>query len=970
MIHKILAGLIALGLLGVAGSSHAATRTWIVGAGDWFQAANWGGTVPQAGDDVVITNAAANVALTNFTPALASLTINKTLTFSNWYTYVQAVTVTIQNGGTMTCAGIATTNIMTNRVYLSCSNLTIDVGGSINVNSKGYNGVRGALEGTGPGRGIYSGGGAGYGGWGGYSGPSYGSSNAPVDPGSGGSGTPWSSGGSGGGAVRIVATGTVTVNGAISALGGNTGTRGGGGSGGSIYITCNVIAGSNGVVSANGGSSSAYDYPGYGGGGGRISVNYSPAAQDTIPLPTIQFTAGGGAHGATYETWGSGGDLGTLYFPDNRFFTSPMTHKGQWLVPGLTAISLDSLVLSNAWIRLNSSGFSLTITNDLTLIGAGGYQYLAGRLDTLNAIVNVGGSLVMTNAAWLTFSGASTNILGATVGGNLMFYSGRLLLYSGVTNSGTPDYGALIGVTGLLYTGSGAWIYPYSNPTNGGSPLFRMSNLVVAAGGGFSANGLGYLGGNVSPGWGPGGGQQSYGGGGYGGFGMSVTATNGIVYGSAEMPLQAGSGGGSSSSGYLGGNGGGAIRIEATGDVTVNGTLTANGGAGTAYSSCGSGGGIYILCNTIQGAGLVSAASGNEGSSYAQGGGGGRIAVIYNTTAQSALFMPALKFWAPGGFAFGKWGIGEAGTLYFPDNYFLTNVFRHAGQWMVTNFAGWSVENLTITNGLLTFPTTAFQLTVTNDCSIVGTYALLNRLKLSDGVVRVGGNLTLNNGGLMMIAGTNFGSDLRCGGDLILTNTSQLYVYSAATNDPATNYGAWVSVTGAMVVGTGSWVYPYCERYQGGAPLFTMRDLLVESNAGFNANSRGYYPTNTSPAGWGSGPGTAYWRGGAGHGALGGHGGGSYYPGIEYGSSNMPVDAGSSGGHDAGEYGGIGGGVVRIRATGTIENHGTLVASGGNTGTGYSGGGAGGSIFLISRTFVGDVNSVMRAVGGQSGSSY
>ncbi len=81
------------------------------------------------------------------------------------------------------------------------------------------------------------------------------------------------SGGAGGGALKIVASQAVVIDGTISANGldgqasGNT--SGGGGAGGSIWILANTFAGS-GSVQAKGGSAAEVTYQGGGGGGGRI----------------------------------------------------------------------------------------------------------------------------------------------------------------------------------------------------------------------------------------------------------------------------------------------------------------------------------------------------------------------------------------------------------------------------------------------------------------------------------------------------------------------------------------------------------------------------------------------------------------------------------------------------------------------------------------------------------------------------
>lgn len=98
--------------------------------------------------------------------------------------------------------------------------------------------------------------------------------------GSGGENFHGSGGGGGGGSLLIASSGTVQVNGAIRALGGNSGnvdgvgvgSTGGGGSGGAIRVVATRIAG-NGVMDARGGTrGSGGRSPGGNGGNGRIRL--------------------------------------------------------------------------------------------------------------------------------------------------------------------------------------------------------------------------------------------------------------------------------------------------------------------------------------------------------------------------------------------------------------------------------------------------------------------------------------------------------------------------------------------------------------------------------------------------------------------------------------------------------------------------------------------------------------------------
>ncbi|MDP3015142.1 MAG: hypothetical protein Q8N28_01890, partial [bacterium] len=147
------------------------------------------------------------------------------------------------------------------------ANINITSTGSIDVTGKGYAGVYQASgSGTGGGNGGLGsvgagGGGAAYGGNGGngwgsatsYAGSTiiYGSATQPTELGSAGGGTYNTTGGNGGGAVKLLISGTLTLDGSIVAKGGNGNTNStsksaGGGAGGSIWIDALSIAGTTG----------------------------------------------------------------------------------------------------------------------------------------------------------------------------------------------------------------------------------------------------------------------------------------------------------------------------------------------------------------------------------------------------------------------------------------------------------------------------------------------------------------------------------------------------------------------------------------------------------------------------------------------------------------------------------------------------------------------------------------------------
>ena len=191
------------------------------------------------------------------------------------------------------------------------NNATIQAGGGIVADALGSpansgNG-HGSYYGVFP---LYQGSGGGHGGYGANSvsnsatgGVTYDNSTSPSLVGSGGGGNGNNSfGGNGGGYVHLTVTGSLQLDGIISANGtAGFGTGGGGGSGGGIWITAGTFTGL-GNISAKGGA--GVPSVGGGGGGGRIAITYN----------TNSFSGNISAFGGSGAYWGG---AGTLYFKTN-----------------------------------------------------------------------------------------------------------------------------------------------------------------------------------------------------------------------------------------------------------------------------------------------------------------------------------------------------------------------------------------------------------------------------------------------------------------------------------------------------------------------------------------------------------------------------------------------------------------------------------------------------------------------------
>jgi len=290
--------------------------TWLGGSGNFTDAAKWStGAVPGAGSLVTIAggdmetltvtlpaNAPTTVAsltVKGSTGGMATLVANSPLTVVgdleiwdcgvvefNCYNDAGAApnvvtnNVRVRSGGLLTHAGPADTEGA--KVHLAvCGNLTVDAGGAIDVSRRGYKCQKG------PGRANGNGTSAAHAGWGnGTDRSPYGSILHPVTWGSGGpsNGSPI-----GGGAIHLIVTGTLTVEGSVLSEGGN-GSPYYSGPGGSIWIECGTLTGS-GLISGRSGTSTSTGNGQYTSSGGRVAI-YQKVGTDFTAFPKDRILAG------------------------------------------------------------------------------------------------------------------------------------------------------------------------------------------------------------------------------------------------------------------------------------------------------------------------------------------------------------------------------------------------------------------------------------------------------------------------------------------------------------------------------------------------------------------------------------------------------------------------------------------------------------------------------------------------------
>jgi len=439
---------------------------------------------------------------------------------------------------------------------LTITNATIQAGGAIVLDGLGNI--------QGPGVGFFQtggGGGGGYGGTGGAGavpqasgGMSYGSFNQPSMAGSGGGST---SGAPGGGALELNASGTLQLDGRISANGASPTGSGGGDSGGGLWLTVSNFSGS-GTLSANGGA--ALPNSGGGGGGGRIAIYYT----SNQFAGTISAYGGSGVHA---------GGAGTIYMQNKMIPGSPqlVVDNGGSTAPNITPLNeVGSVNLTVTGGAMVTPGFeygllSLVIGSNSWLVYSNAIQE-AGLSINRDATIQKGGGIRLDGAGFSGNDGPGfgRNLNGMAGGGGYGGCGG-----AGATNGalGGPAYGSFLEIEG----GSGGG---YSG----------SSSLVGIGGGGLLLNILGTLelDGIISAN-----GTSGFGGGNGGGSGGGIELEVGRLSGAGVVSANGGAG----DAGLGGGGGGGRIYVTCHTNLFL-GQMVAQGGAGAHYGGAGT---VYIL---------------------------------------------------------------------------------------------------------------------------------------------------------------------------------------------------------------------------------------------------------------------------------------------------------------------------------------------------------------------------------------
>ncbi len=464
-------------------------------------------------------------------------------------------------------------------------NATIQAGGGIFTDALGYPG------GQGPGAGqyyynnsTYPCGGAGHGGYGANStgnyavgGNTYDSMTSPTSPGSGGGNySPYSAGGSGGGTIRFTVTGTLQMDGTVSANGGNgSGTGGGGGSGGSLWLAVGTLSGA-GSITANGGSGA--DSVGGGGGGGIIYISCN----------NNLFAGNASAYGGSGANWGgagtvliqsygqngqlildNGGNAGTDTPLQSVSSTDLILHNGAiGLISGPLTFG-NLLVSSNAWLLMTNSNYTVNLSSATIQAGGGiiadAFGYAAGQ--------GPGAGQYYYNNSTYPCGGAGHGGCGANSTGN---YAAGGNTYDSTTSPSSPG------------SGGGNYSSISVGGAGGGSIRLNVSGILEADGR-ISANG-----GNGS------------GSGGGGGSGGNIWLTVGTLSGAGSITANGGNGADANG----GGGGGGRIAITYNNN-SFTGPVSAYGGGGANWGGAGT---VYLKTNSQSYGQLILNNGGNTGT--------------------------------------------------------------------------------------------------------------------------------------------------------------------------------------------------------------------------------------------------------------------------------------------------------------------------------------------------------------------
>ena len=471
-----------------------------------------------------------------------------------------------------------------------------------------------------------------YGGYG-YGGTEpYGSIKEPFDPGMGARAQGDQNGkisAIGGGAIKLLVTRNLTLDGSVVALGTiDQNVIRAGGTGGSIWIVAAQISGT-GTIDASACPRSYFmsdlvvGVP----SGGRVALY----TQSPLALPIANVTCNGtsfkgskaGGPGTIY-VYDSTQTSGTLYVKQS---TDISTINSRWTAaPVMGDLALDAVVLSGyAQLRI-PTGASLAlpslsaVTTDNSDAGRAGLVVAGGSLDMGSGNQTLKANVAFAPVSDFAFPGDLTLESGARLG-NLLGTSG--------SDAADFDTTYTVSVAGDLTIPAGA---SAGASTTAGGTASNKARYAASHGG-----------------------QSLY---------LAVGArTNGF-----DSVLNPSMPGGSAKSAFPAG---GVFTLTVGGTLTLDGAMRANGGEARGSTStydgtsAGAGGTINVTAGALAGTGVITADGGCGRYNYAGGAGGGRVAVRLTGADSTFSDWWTTNVFARGeSFASGNGKASSAGTVY------------------------------------------------------------------------------------------------------------------------------------------------------------------------------------------------------------------------------------------------------------------------------------------------------------------
>ena len=500
-------------------------------------------------------------------------------------------------------------------------------------------------------------------------------------------------GGGAGGTININASGTLSGTGSVTANGTyNTTSNYPGGGGGRIALYYGTDSSSFSSLLAAGGNPSNANYD------GAAGTIYKKASASSYGSLTIDNNSAAQAYYTTSMDSTNDDSFSTVTIKNKATLTID-SGASAFAVTTLDVqanSSLDCNLASSLTLTTITSGSSATVdfagnVTVTTYTDSGASNILQGTLDvtTMEATGTVTVTGAMTVVTGYTSTGATTTVTGTltmpaffsgtptgtlTTNGTAYISAGSVTIPNGMTwnANGTVQKASGTSLTGMTIQSGGTLSHTVASTTADTYNKIDLTingDLTVDSGGSVNVVGKGYNGGgNTGYGYTNGNSNSSSvgsfitAGGSHGGRGGLSTSTQvAAAYDSIVNPtLPGGGGGGNNATTLRGMNGGGVVRITAT-NITINGTVNANGEAfASGYYGGGAGGTIYLSASsTLSGTGSVTANGTYNTTSNYGGGGGGRIALYYATDSSS--FSSLL---AAGGNSGSASSDGAAGTIY------------------------------------------------------------------------------------------------------------------------------------------------------------------------------------------------------------------------------------------------------------------------------------------------------------------